>query len=146
MTANQRLEEFTPTAAERLHRELGVRVCIDDFGSGFSSFRRIAESWYDAIKVNQELVHDLHGSFRLQRFLGAFLGSAHALGKVVGMEGVAEYRDLVAAIRLGADALQGPLIARPMAPGVLRARPQRLIMAVTRRGLTRPLSRLPMTT
>jgi diguanylate cyclase (GGDEF)-like protein len=120
MTANQRLEEFTPTAAERLHRELGVRVCIDDFGSGFSSFRRIAESWYDAIKVNQELVHDLHGSFRLQRFLGAFLGSAHALGKVVGMEGVAEYRDLVAAIRLGADALQGPLIARPMAPAELQ--------------------------
>jgi diguanylate cyclase (GGDEF)-like protein len=35
------------------------------------------------------------------------------------MEGVAEYRDLVAAIRLGADALQGPLIARPMAPADL---------------------------
>lgn len=113
-------KQLAPTAAERLHRELGVRVCIDDFGSGFSNLRRIAEAWYDAIKVNPELVQDLHGSFRLQRFLGAFLGSAHALGKVVGMEGVAEYRDLVAAIRLGADALQGPLIALPMAPADLR--------------------------
>jgi diguanylate cyclase (GGDEF)-like protein len=36
------------------------------------------------------------------------------------MEGVAEYRDLVAAIRLGADSLQGPLIARPMPPADLR--------------------------
>ncbi len=116
--ANQRLEgstaSTTPTAAERIHRELGVRVCIDEFGSGFSSFRRIAEAWYDAIKLDRELVQNLHGSFRLQRFLGAFLGSAHSLGKVVGVEGVAEYRDLVAAIRLGADALQGPLIGQPM--------------------------------
>jgi diguanylate cyclase (GGDEF)-like protein len=115
--ANQKLEGITtttPTAAERIHRELGVRVCIDEFGSGFSSFRRIAEAWYDAIKLDRELVQDLHGSFRLQRFLGAFLGSAHSLGKVVGVEGVAEYRDLVAAIRLGADALQGPLIGEPM--------------------------------
>jgi diguanylate cyclase (GGDEF)-like protein len=118
--ASQKLESgsaiATPTAAERIHRELGVRLCIDDFGSGYSSFRRIAEAWYDAIKLDRELVQDLHGSFRLQRFLGSFLGSAHALGKVVGMEGVEEYRDLVAAIRLGADSLQGPLIARPMLP------------------------------
>ena len=116
--ASQKLEGVsattTPTAAERIHRELGVRVCIEEFGSGFSSFRRIAEAWYDAIKLDRELVQDLHGSFRLQRFLGAFLGSAHSLGKVVGVEGVAEYRDLVAAIRLGADALQGPLIGQPM--------------------------------
>jgi diguanylate cyclase (GGDEF)-like protein len=116
--ASQKLEGSPaitpPSAAERIHRELGVRVCIDEFGSGFSSFRRIAEAWYDAIKLDRELVQDLHGSFRLQRFLGAFLGSAHSLGKVVGVEGVVEYRDLVTAIRLGADALQGPLIGCPM--------------------------------
>ncbi|MEB3254978.1 MAG: GGDEF domain-containing protein [Synechococcaceae cyanobacterium] len=122
LSVSQPLEGILPctTAAERIHRELGVRICVDRLGAGLSDFRQIAEGWYDAIKLHPDLVEGLHGSFRLQRFLGAFLGSAHALGKVVGMEGVAEYRDLAAAIRLGADALQGPLIARPMLPGELR--------------------------
>ncbi|MFN9620617.1 MAG: diguanylate cyclase domain-containing protein [Synechococcaceae cyanobacterium] len=120
-TVSQRLDGILPrtTAAERIHRDLGVRICVDRLGSGVSGFRHIAEGWYDAIKLHPNLVDGLHGSFRLQRYLGAFLSSAHALGKVVGMEGVAEYRDLVAAIRLGADAVQGPLIARPMPPAEL---------------------------
>ena len=118
---SQRLDGVSPatTVAERIHRELGVRVCVDRFGSAVSGLRSIAEGWYDVIKLHPELVRDLHGSFRLQRFLGAFLSSAHSLGKVVAMEGVVEYRDLVTAIRLGADALQGPLIARPMHPDEL---------------------------
>jgi diguanylate cyclase (GGDEF)-like protein len=121
MAVSQRLDGVSPatTVAERIHRELGVRVCVDRFGSAVSGLRSIAEGWYDTIKLHPELVRDLHGSFRLQRFLGAFLSSAHSLGKVVGMEGVIEYRDLVTAIRLGADALQGPLISRPIHPDAL---------------------------
>jgi diguanylate cyclase (GGDEF)-like protein len=121
MAVSHRLDGAGPatTVAERIHRELGVRVCVDRYGSAVSGLRSIAEGWYDAIKLHPELVRDLHGSFRLQRFLGAFLSSAHSLGKVVGMEGVVEYRDLVTAIRLGADSLQGPLIARPMHPDEL---------------------------
>ena len=121
MAVSQRLDGVSPatTVAERIHRELGVRVCVDRFGSAVSGLRNIAEGWYDAIKLHPELVRDLHGSFRLQRFLGAFLSSAHSLGKVVGTEGVPEYRDLVTAIRLGADALQGPLISRPIHPDAL---------------------------
>ena len=107
------------TIAERIQRELGVRLCVDRFGSAVSGLRTIAEGWYDCIKLHPEVIQDLHSSFRLQRFLGAFISSAHSLGKLIGMEGVAEYRDLVTAIRLGADALQGPLIARPMHPDEL---------------------------
>jgi diguanylate cyclase (GGDEF)-like protein len=50
----------------------------------------------------------------MQRYLGSFIETVHALGKTVVAEGVNDHGDLAAAIRLGVDGLQGYLIARPM--------------------------------
>jgi diguanylate cyclase (GGDEF)-like protein len=102
------------TASERLIKELNFRILIDDFGSGLSNYQRICAAWYDTIKLDIDLVKGLGDSFRMQRYLGSFIDTVHALGKTVVAEGVDDHGDLAAAIRLGTDGLQGYLIARPM--------------------------------
>jgi diguanylate cyclase (GGDEF)-like protein len=101
-------------ASERLIKELNFRIMIDDFGSGLSNYQRICAAWYDTIKLDIDLVSGLGDSFRMQRYLGSFIDTVHALGKTVVAEGVDDHGDLAAAIRLGTDGLQGYLIARPM--------------------------------
>lgn len=101
-------------ASERLIKELNFRILIDDFGSGLSNYQRICAAWYDTIKLDIDLVSGLGDSFRMQRYLGSFIDTVHALGKTVVAEGVDDHGDLAAAIRLGTDGLQGYLIARPM--------------------------------
>ena len=101
-------------ASERLIKELNFRILIDDFGSGLSNYQRICAAWYDTIKLDIDLVSGLGDSLRMQRYLGSFIETVHALGKTVVAEGVNDHGDLAAAIRLGVDGLQGYLIARPM--------------------------------
>jgi len=101
-------------ASERLMRELNLRVLIDDFGSGLSNYRRISEAWYDAIKLDIELIRGIGQSFRLQRYVGSFIAAVHGLGKTIVAEGIERYADLVVAVRQGADALQGFHIAPPL--------------------------------
>ena len=106
--------EGVTTASERLMRELNFRIFIDDFGSGLSNYRRISEAWYDAIKLDIDLIKGIDRSFRLQRYVGSFIDTVHALGKTVVCEGVETHNELTAVIRLGADALQGFLVSRPL--------------------------------
>jgi diguanylate cyclase (GGDEF)-like protein len=102
-------------ASERLTRELKLRIAIDDFGSGLSNYKRICDAWYDSIKLDIALVAGIGNSFRMQRYVGSLIETVHSLGKTVVCEGVDDHADFTAAVRLGADAIQGYLIARPMA-------------------------------
>ncbi|WP_411870079.1 EAL domain-containing protein [Vulcanococcus limneticus] len=102
------------STSQRLMNELDFRLFIDDFGSGLSNYRRVSEAWYDTIKLDRGLVRGIGRSFRLQRFVGSLITTVHQLGKTVIAEGVENHRDLAVMLRLGADAVQGYLIARPM--------------------------------
>jgi diguanylate cyclase (GGDEF)-like protein len=106
--------EDVTTASERLMKELNFRIFIDDFGSGLSNYRRISEAWYDAIKLDFDLIKGIDRSFRLQRYVGSFIDTVHALGKTIVCEGVETHNELTAVVRLGADALQGFLISPPL--------------------------------
>ena len=101
------------SVSQRLMEELEMRLLIDDFGSGLSNYRRLCEAWYDAIKLDLQLVRGIAGSFRMQTFVGSLIDAVHGFGKTVVAEGVEQQRDLELLLRLGVDALQGYLIARP---------------------------------
>ncbi len=107
-------ERSLVSTSQRLKNELDFRLFIDDFGSGLSNYRRVSEAWYDAIKLDLSLVRGIGRSFRLQCFVGSLIATVHQLGKTVIAEGVENHRDLAAMLRLGADAIQGYLVARPM--------------------------------
>ena len=112
-------ERSLASAAQRLMEELGIRLLIDDFGSGLSNYRRLCEAWYDAIKLDLQLVQGIAGSFRRQTFVSSLIEAVHGLGRTVVAEGVEHHRDLEVLLRLGADGLQGYLIAPPLPWGEL---------------------------
>ncbi|MFM2080344.1 MAG: hypothetical protein RLZZ219_1026 [Cyanobacteriota bacterium] len=102
------------SVTQRLMEELNFRLLVDDFGSGLSNYRRLCEAWYDGIKLDLQLVQGIAGSFRLQSFVGSLVEAVHAFGRTVIAEGVEHHRDLEVLLRLGVDAVQGHLIARPL--------------------------------
>jgi EAL domain-containing protein (putative c-di-GMP-specific phosphodiesterase class I) len=95
-------------------RSTGVRIVLDDFGTGFSSLSSLREHTVDAIKVDRSFVagvlSDDGGDLAI---VTAIVGMAHALGCEVTGEGVEDEATLQRLRELGCDHAQGYVIARP---------------------------------
>jgi PAS domain S-box-containing protein len=98
---------------ERL-RELGVRLAIDDAGSGYASLRHVVTLGPDIIKIDRALVADVDADRARRALVAAVVMFALEIGTttVIG-EGVETEAELEALTMLGVDAAQGYLIGRP---------------------------------
>ncbi|CAN5655373.1 hypothetical protein BH10ACT10_BH10ACT10_01150 [soil metagenome] len=94
-------------------RSLGVKVAIDDAGSGYASLRHILALQPDAIKLDRALVTDVDRDRARQALVAAFVTFAQELGATVIGEGVETIEALRTLQTLGVDAAQGYLIGRP---------------------------------
>ena len=109
-------------AAEQLHqlkRDFpGMRVAIDDFGSGYSSLAYLRQLPVDTLKIDRAFIRDLdHSSARQQRTALAVIRTVVALGRDLDFRIVAEGAETEAQLKmliaLGVDEVQGYLLARP---------------------------------
>jgi EAL domain-containing protein (putative c-di-GMP-specific phosphodiesterase class I) len=111
-------------AIERLGalRELGVRIAVDDFGTGQSSLSYIRRLPIDILKIDKRFIDSVDADDTDGRLTGAIIGLARLLdlGCVAeGVERLAQYERLKA---LGCEYAQGFLLARPMTPSALSSR------------------------
>lgn len=94
-------------------KELGYRLALDDFGSGFSSFDYLENLPVDFIKIDGFFVRDM----ALNKVHHEFVKSIHGIGKSMGKQIVAEYVENAEVLSLlkdiGVDYAQGYYIARP---------------------------------
>jgi len=106
-----------PTSAARVLSELraiGVRVSIDDFGSGQTSLGYISTLPIDELKIDRSFITDLQDSPTNAAIVRSIVDLGHNLGLHVVAEGI-EGDDCFAAVRAtGCELAQGFLIARPM--------------------------------
>ena len=95
-------------------RRRGIRVLLDDFGTGFSSLAYLGKLPLDVIKIDQNFVRtaDRDGYAIIQ----AILSIADALALEVTAEGVETAAQQHTLTAMGVDNLQGFLLGRPM-PG-----------------------------
>lgn len=102
-------------AAVQKLTDLGVRLVMDDLGSGYSSLLRLRTLPFHAVKIDQGLVREAHKDpRRIIGFIGALVRLGKGLGLTVAVEGL-ETPDLIeAAAVLGADGGQGYALAKPM--------------------------------
>jgi EAL domain-containing protein (putative c-di-GMP-specific phosphodiesterase class I) len=102
-------------ASERLAavRRMGVRVSIDDFGTGFSSLSYLQRLPIDELKVDRSFVAPLTRDQPSSAIVESIIGLAHAVGLTVVAEGVETLEQLAELERLGCDEAQGYLLARP---------------------------------
>jgi EAL domain-containing protein (putative c-di-GMP-specific phosphodiesterase class I) len=101
-------------------RRIGCGVCLDDFGTGFSSFAYLKHLQADTLKIDGSFIRDLHADADNQVFVKAMTGMAKGLGKIVIAEYVEDERVLFMLKAFGVDMVQGYLLDRPSAehPGL----------------------------
>jgi EAL domain-containing protein (putative c-di-GMP-specific phosphodiesterase class I) len=105
----------TLNSLERL-RSLGVRLVLDDFGQGYSSFGYLARAHFSKIKIDQIFVRGAAQGVRESvAIVHAILALARGLGVETTAEGIetVEQADVMRA--LGCTQLQGFLFGRPVA-------------------------------
>ena len=119
------LEETPGTALTiELLQALGVRLLLDDFGTGFSSLRYLQRYPLDGLKVDRAFVtglgEDGEGDGAI---VEAIVGMARALGMAVIPEGVETEGQLERLIAIGCDHAQGFLLSRPLPAAGARGAP-----------------------
>lgn len=95
---------------------MGIRIELDDFGSGHTSVLSLMAVQPDGLKVDKALVIPALSCVETTRLLRLVVGMGHALEIDVTAEGV-ESPDHVALVkRLRCRRMQGFGLARPMQP------------------------------
>lgn len=93
---------------------LGIRIALDDFGSGYSSLRMMLQYPSSIIKLDRSLLGEMTESEDKMNFISSIVYACHRFGKKVCMEGV-ETEEQDALIReSGCDLIQGYRYFRPM--------------------------------
>ncbi|MEV6844635.1 EAL domain-containing protein [Actinoplanes sp. NPDC051411] len=95
-------------------RALGVRLSVDDFGTGHSSLGRLADLPVQEMKIDKGFVQDLTTNRSRQAVTDASLHLGHALGLHVVAEGAETQAEFEHLRRLGCDSVQGYYISRPL--------------------------------
>lgn len=95
--------------AERLSRlrEVGLRIAVDDFGTGYASLAYLTSLPLDAIKIDRGLIADLVGGERDRIVVKALIHLARELDLKVVIEGVETAAQLALIAEWGCDLYQG---------------------------------------
>jgi diguanylate cyclase (GGDEF)-like protein len=100
------------TVLERLS-ELGVRIAIDDFGSGYSSLSHLRRLPVDVLKIDKSFVLNMSSDESDETIVRSTIDLAHNLGLAVVAEGVESQRNLERLVELGCDNVQGYYVSEP---------------------------------
>ncbi len=92
----------------------GVRVSIDDYGSGLSSLTYLKRIRADELKIDKAFVLSLEDGARDALLVKSTIDLAHSLGLKVTAEGVETPVALALLQGMGCDMAQGFLVGRPM--------------------------------
>jgi diguanylate cyclase (GGDEF)-like protein len=94
-------------------KRVGVKLALDDFGSGQSSLNHIKWFPIDVVKIDREFITDIVENHASSLIVDAVVGLSHGLGLKVVAEGVETRAQLKRVADLGCDYSQGYLFSRP---------------------------------
>ncbi len=106
------------TIMDRLH-EQGVRMSIDDFGTGFSSLNYLKRFKAYMLKIDQSFVRGLPGDANDRAIVQAIIQIAGSLGMMTIAEGVETAEQLAYLQSVGCHFVQGYHLSRPLPPEAL---------------------------
>jgi EAL domain-containing protein (putative c-di-GMP-specific phosphodiesterase class I) len=123
ITESLMLHDSVASGSLQQLRNMGVRLVVDDFGTGFSSLEYFKRFDVQGLKIDRSFVHGLGRSREDTAIVTATLAFATALDLAVTAEGVETELQLEQLLALGCQQAQGYLFARPVpaadVPGLL---------------------------
>jgi diguanylate cyclase (GGDEF)-like protein len=102
-------------------KHLGVRLALDDFGSGHASMRDLKNFPVDIVKVDREFIADLGHDPATHLIVDSMVQLAHNLGMTVVAEGIESAAQYELSTRLGCNLCQGFYIGRPTIAAMIDA-------------------------
>jgi diguanylate cyclase (GGDEF)-like protein len=96
-------------------RETGVKVWLDDFGTGFSGLSHLRRVPVDGVKIDRSFIADLLRDPDDLALTTAIIAMAHSLGIIVVAEGVEKEGQYALLRERGCDLAQGYWIGHPVA-------------------------------
>jgi diguanylate cyclase (GGDEF)-like protein len=94
-------------------KRLGVRLAVDDFGTGNASLRHLARLPIDVIKVDRSFVDRIGIDRRQTAITASIISLGESLGMAVVAEGIESEDQVAQLLALGCDLGQGFHLARP---------------------------------
>jgi predicted signal transduction protein with EAL and GGDEF domain len=107
-------EALGPGRALHELRDMGVRLSLDDYGTGTASLSRLRDMPFTEIKIDGLFVRNVATRKADQAIVRSTIELAHSLGRKVTGEGVEDELTLARLVELGCDSAQGFYIARPL--------------------------------
>jgi diguanylate cyclase (GGDEF)-like protein/PAS domain S-box-containing protein len=111
-----------PTKARLVMRKLrgvGVQLCLDDFGAGWSSLQHLTTFPVQALKIDNSFISRVSGDDSDLAVVRSITALAHTLGLKVVAEGVERCEQWRLLEGAGCDSAQGYYIGSPMEPDPL---------------------------
>jgi len=95
-------------------KESGIRISLDDFGTGFSSLSREQELNIDCMKIDKSFIDTITELEVEHNITAEIISMAHKMGHCVVAEGVEDVSQKTYLETHGCDMLQGYLISKPL--------------------------------
>jgi EAL domain-containing protein (putative c-di-GMP-specific phosphodiesterase class I) len=107
-------------------RQLGVKIAMDDFGTGFSSLSYLARFPFDKIKIDRQFVRNMPRDAAMRAIVKTVIALGKSLDVTVTAEGV-ETQEQAAMLReFGCPQVQGFLYGYPGTPEAASMPPAKL--------------------
>lgn len=111
-----RLDDFTGSVREL--KAAGIGVAIDHFGGGFGGLLLLAQFQPDRIKINRDLIRDIHKSGPRQAIVLAIIKCCTTLEILISAVGIEKAEEWMWLESAGVSQFQGHLFARPELAGI----------------------------
>lgn len=98
----------------RTFKEKGIKILLDDFGSGFSSFSTVRDYDFDILKIDMGFVQKLGFNAKADGIVCAIIDMAHHIQAKVVAEGVETEEQRKFLTENGCDYLQGYYFSKPI--------------------------------
>ena len=95
-------------------RDLGIKIAIDDYGTGLSTLEYLKKIPASEIKIDQSFVKSMRDNRSDLIMVQSTIALAHSLGRTVVAEGVEDAQSLEQLTMLKCDIAQGFIVGRPM--------------------------------
>ena len=107
------------------YTRLGVRIAIDDYGTGYSNISNLLRYTPNFVKIDRSLLSGIQDNPNKKHFVREIIDFCHSNQIMALAEGIENEQELRTVILLGVDLIQGFYTARP-SPEVLSAIPYKI--------------------
>lgn len=97
-------------------RQLGVRIAMDDFGTGYCSLANLRAFPFDTIKIDKGFIADVQRRDDSRAIVESVIGLGRSLGMKTVAEGIENFDQLALVREWGCEQAQGFLLGTPVAP------------------------------